>query len=382
MKRKPRKKTPAHEKTQDMFTALAGNSRLARSMAEVEEFRSVPTIFTSFNRASQVAGAPLSCLWLVHGPPGGGKTAFLCGLIRSFQKVNGLASFIDAELAADTKNWFRSLGVDPSRCLYLGRTGSEEEKKALTYEDIVKESDQLIDRYQVGKRDGSIPMGTPYINIVDSISKMVPEELFKKLDKEGGSALRSGAGRLQALLNTAWMMELGPKVGDDDILFAIISHEMESQDASKWTPDFKVRGGQALIYDAMVQIRVSFAGQVKDYSADGSPMVGKRHRVRILKNKHGPAYGEAIFYTSNGNGMAPMGFDRPREVVHEGLRRGHLQGPKADGNLKLTAGTSITWGDEKFQLKKLYTPEGLELVEKIAQRLDSELLEEDRDAIN
>lgn len=342
---------------QAQFVALAGKSKRARLMADVEAFKAVPTIFTSFNRASMLGGAPLSCVWLVHGPSAGGKTGLTVGLIKSVQNAGGLPVFIDAEHSADTERWFRMLGVDLKRCLYIGRTSAGEKKIPLTYEEIVDEVDGVMERYQEGKQKGTIAPGTPLLIVVDSISKMVPERLLTQLSKEGGDALKAGTGRLQAMMNTSWLLSLGPRVGDDDIIFACIAHEMDSQDSSPWTPDFKVRGGQAIVYDSMMQVRVTYAGRVMDHAAPkgGKPVqVGKRHRVLVLKNKVGPAYEEAIFYTSNGKGLCPMGFDNSREVVREAILRGVAGGPGGRGGPELLAGSEITWRGRDFKMANFY----------------------------
>ena len=361
----------------DLYIDLAGRTERGRRMSEVEAFKSVPTIFRSFNRATTVGGAPLSCVWLIHGPSMGGKTAFVCALIRSFQLIGGLTAFVDAELAADTGKWFRQLEVDGTQCHYIGRTGSKGKKaKPLTYEEIVGEVSGLIDWYQAGKAEGIISAGTPFLIAVDSLSKMVPKQTLKKLEEKGGDAIGSGVGRLQAALNAAWLISLGPRVGDDDIIFAVIAHEYDDAGGQQggrrgkggWAPTYKVRGGNAPVFDSMMQLRVTFAGQVKDLAADGSPMVGKRHRVRVLKNKHGPSFEEATFYTSNGAGVCPIGFDRPREVLHEAISRGVIEGAK---DVKLTLGTPVVLHRKKFQVKQFYT--GNEKAEEALAKLEAEL---------
>lgn len=357
------------------YKLLAGTSERARMMSQVEEFRIVPTEFTSFNRASTVGGAPLSCIWLVHGPSMGGKTAFLLGLIRAFQRAKGLSSFIDAEMSADTKSWFPALGVDLDDCLYVGRTDEDEDPEPLTYEQIVEEVDAQLANFQAAKKDRKIPRSTPMIVVVDSVSKMVPASLMKALDKDGGKALRGGVGRIQALLNTAWLAELGTKVGDDNILMALIAHERDKEEKGYGT-DYVVRGGGSLVYDAMMQVRVEFAGLVKDLSADEAPAVGKRHRVKIIKNKHGPGFKFATFYTSTGEGVCPKGFDRVREVVHEGILRGTIQGPNVAKDGKLTLGSKLEWKGRKIQLKQLYS--AAEIVESMAHELDAGLLKDGR----
>jgi RecA/RadA recombinase len=362
------------EDPSSIYIELASRSKRARLMEEVETFKTVPTILRGFNRATRVGGAPLSCIWLVHGPSGGGKTVFTCALIRSFQNIGGICAFVDAELSASTSTWFRQLGVDTRRCLYIGRTdpNSNEKKIPLTFEEIVEEVDGVLDGYQEKKREGKIRPGTPLLVVVDSLSKMVPKSTLKKLEKEGGDAVHSGVGRLQAAMNTSWLIALGPRIGDDDIIFAAIAHEYEGAVNGGWTPEVKVRGGNALVYDSMVQSRVTFAGQVKDHSEEGAPVVGRRHRVKILKNKHGPAFGEAYFYTATGDGISPIGFDRPRELVHEAMHRGLIDAPK---EIRLTVGSSFEWQGEKYRMKDLYTEDGAEILSRLESELDAGAME-------
>lgn len=371
-----RKVRPKRPDLATVYSKLAGESKRARLMSEVEPFIAVPTIFTGFNRLMGVGGAPLSCVWLVHGPSMGGKTAALLALLKSVQQAGGLTAFVDAELAADTRRWFPRLGVDTSKCLYIGRSDDKKALGPLSYEEVVDEVDGLIERYLGMIRAGEIDPNTPFIIVVDSISRMVPGQLFKNLKKDGGKALAGGVGRLQALLNTAWMAELGAKVGDANILFAAIAHEYTKTDGKSWTSGYKVRGGDSLIYDSMIEIRVTYAGGVADYSKDGSPTVGKKHRIKLLKNKHGPAFKECYFYTSDGSGKCPMGFDRTREVIHEGLLRGIIEGPKVD-DLKLTIGSSLVFDSAKYTLGKLY--EHPDIIDRIAETLDSQLVEDEEE---
>lgn len=354
----------------NVYQELVKRSKRGRIMEDVEAYKVVPTIFRGFNRATRVGGAPLSCVWLVHGPSMGGKTAFTCGLIRSFQAVGAIVAFFDAELAASTRGWFRALGIDTRRCMYYGRSDQDSKTRPepLTYEDIVEEVDRLIGNFQDMKKEGAIRVGTPLLIIVDSLSKMVPKSMLKAIEKEeGGDQMRKGIGRLQAAMNTAWMLGLGPRVGDDDIVFAAIAHEYEVANNGGLYAEMKVRGGNALVYDSMMQVRITFGGLVRDLAAEGSPAVGKRHRVKILKNKHGPAFGESVFYTASGDGMSPIGFDRPRELVHDAMIRGLIARPK---DITLTAGSTFEFQGNKYRVKDLYNDSSEPMLLELEAALD------------
>lgn len=358
-----------------IYSALAEGSKRARVMDQVETFRAVRTGITSFNRASAIGGAPLSCLWVVHGPSGGGKTTFLVDLICSFQRAGGLACMVDVEQAADTRGWLGSLGVDLASCLYVGRTRPEENVDPLTYEDVVEEVRRVRKKFREVRQSGMVPWGTPLLIVVDSVSKMVPAGFLDRLEKDGN--LRSGVGREQANLNAAWMLEVGAEIGSDDVIVALVAHEYEKTGTSAWTSGYKVRGGDAVIYDSMMVVRSVFAGQVFDSTSDGAPAVGKRHRLKVVKNKHGPPFREACFYTSSGDGMVPMGFDRGREAATEGLVRGLIEGPDPrKRGFSLTLGTKLKWGRRAMTLKQLLGDASA--VEELREELDAKASEENR----
>lgn len=355
----------------DIYAALAGASERVRLMNRVVRFKSVSTRFISFNRASGIGGMPLSCIGIFHGPSTSGKTVLAVECMRSVLDAGGYALFVDAELAAETSTWFTALGVDTSRCLYLGRVTSEElvdhKVKPLTYEEIQREVNGFIERFTELRRQKVIPPGTPAIIVVDSMSKLVPESFLKDFEdaKDGGDSLRKGVGRTQALMNAAWLLGLGPRIGDDDLSFIGIAHEYDdaSGNAMPWS-DPKVKGGNAMIFDSMLVARVTFAGKVTDLSADDAPQTGKVHRVIVRKNKHASGSEFAYFFTSNGRGIAPLGADVWREAVLEGLSCGLLEGPTMDktkkGKIpKLTIGTQLSWQKKKFKLGDLYKNDDL-----------------------
>lgn len=353
---------------------LAGKSSRARLMVDAPAFTAVPSRLVGVNRAFTVGGLPLGCVYLVHGPEAGGKTAFCLAIIDAVQRAGGIGLFVDVEQSAETKRWYAALGFDQSRCIYIGRVEAEKVIEPMTFEKTVDEVDGFLDRYDQMRKRGDIRPDLPVAIIVDSLSNMVPENILKKLAKEGGKALRGAIGREQALMNRGWLMEIEAKIGSSNVLFAAISHESAKDNPTGYGPDFDVRGGNMLKYAAMMRTRVTFAGQVFDLApkeGEVGRMVGKRHRVEVSKNKHGPAHQRADFYLSSGAGIAPPGFDRPREVLHEALSQGLIEGPDPyKKGFRLTLGSSFVYEGAKFSLRSCYEkPASAEIVEAIAMKL-------------
>ena len=348
-------KAKAKEESTNRILRIAKDVERARLMSEVENFSAVPLDHPGLARAFQVGGAPVGCVWVVHGPTGSGKTLLIARLMRCFQAHDAVPVYVDAEMIADVRVWFSKLGVDGEKCLYIGRQKKDEERgKALSYEQTVSSIDKVIANYQAN-RDGK-----PLLIAVDSIDRLVPEAFIEAMEKDGGDALRSGVGRTKANMNAAWLRGLGPRVCDDDIAFIVIAHEGENKGAKPWEKAWYVKGGGELLFEAGVQVRVNFAGLVKERVGGKEDVeVGKRHRITVIKNKMGRCNEKTYLFTSNGVGLAPAGFDVPRELVTEALSLGVLEGPGEQTDL--TPAARLVLGDKKFRLRDCYGDNAAEL---------------------
>ena len=336
--------------------------------------RVVPTIFPGFNRAitcgaddRQLGGYPLGTTGVVHGPAASGKTAFLLGLGMAFQRAGGMMAFVDAERVLHIP-WVWRLGIDPERMLYFGRyhwadrTAKKklEDMPPLYYEDVIVEVggwiEQHIKAVQAGQHVG------PLLIVVDSLKKLTPRGFTKSLDKKKGDVRGTALGREQAAFNTGWCAELGPKICDHDIAVVFVQHEGEGEVDNRGKVQMKLKGGQGIQYDASVILRMSFGSATYDLKAqDGqtNTSVGKKHRVTVEKNKIGPhrrgAASTFEYFISSGDGICPIGWDRPRELMNEGIRRGILgKAAKWDWSYSPTLGAPFMLGGRRHTLKQLY----------------------------
>lgn len=297
----------------------------------------VPTIFSSFNRAIVLGGAPLRATWLIHGPSASGKSAFALGLVNSYTRYGHVAAYIDAEHAV-SKQWFDELGADMNAILF---------EQPDTFEEAVAQIDLWIANFKKAKVKGDIEPNKGFIIVIDTIHKLVPKRELDKLTTPQGSEKKitenidKGWGRLRANLISVWIDKMTPVVGKNDITLVMIAHERDNPDTDDWfAPDYKVKGGQALIYESMVRTRVTAGSPIKIQKGGKKYIVGNTHNIAVAKNKVGYPNEVAKIFTSNGKGEAPIGFDLEREVFVEGLLRGVIQ-------------QSGSWyylpSDEKFQ---------------------------------
>jgi len=360
-------------------------TRLGSDMID-ETTRVVPVFFPGFNRAitcgadSQPGGYPLGTTGIVHGPASGGKTTFLLGLALSFQRAGGSVGFVDAERVLHWP-WVWRLGLDPKRFFYLGkyhwaeRTQSDKTKTIppLHYEDAIMEVDGWISAHVTAAKMGR-KIG-PFLIIVDSLKKLTPKGFATAMMKKGGNVRGTALGREQAAYNTGWVADLGPKICDHDISVVFVQHEGEGPVDHTGHMQMKLRGGQGIQFDASVILRLGFGAPVYDTARDADAKtpnvsVGKKHRGWIEKNKIGPhRFGSASsfeFFVATSDGICPIGWDRPRELLCEALRRGVADGVKWDMKFNPTLGAKFVLGNRKLTLKSLYQhPEIVDELEEV-----------------
>lgn len=279
-----------------------------KTMGEnLEVTKYVPTIIPGFNRAIVVGGAPLGCIWTLHGEYAGGKSTLSVELVASFVEHGHLAVFIDAEHAA-SKKWFSQLGADPDSFLFY---------RPDYMEDASDRIDQLIENFDRGKESGRIEDDKGMIIVVDSVNKLTPKSEYERFKKEGSEALEKGLARHRGLMLQSWLDHMTPVVGKRDVALVCIAQERIDKNAKPWEPQFTVKGCQGLMYDSSVQGRV-WKGK-KQTEGDGKKRIvtGQEHRCMIFKNKVGFPMEQFSFFTSNGKGRAPIGFDLAKTALHE-----------------------------------------------------------------
>lgn len=299
----------------DILKRIAGESKdVPIASLRLKEVRYVPTIFTSFNRATVVGGAPIRATWLIHGPPAGGKTALAVGILRSFQKYGHFAGYVDAEHACD-KQWFTHMGLDLDDLLFC---------QPDSFEDAVQTIDKWVTNFSQMKEEKVIEEDVCFALAIDTIHKLTPKKeliLTLKNDKE----MNKGWGRYRSNLISVWIDRMTPIVGKNDIALLLLAHEHELPgDGTSLYNDYRVKGGQSLVFEAMVRARVR---EEKLWQEQGGKkrIVGKAHHVLVEKNKVGYPFERSVFFTSTGKGQAPIGFDLAKEIFTEALARGLIE---------------------------------------------------------
>lgn len=273
--------------------------------------RAVPTIFPAVDAAMGCGGLPLERYILVHGPSGKGKSKLVLGFGLSFLEAGHVFGLLEPE-ATTPFGWVHDI---------MGTLADSPNFQALrpsSYEEAVDATRELFlgtKQLREAKRS-PLDSGARALVVLDAITKLAPKSLVEKLlaegaEKVGVDAMNGSGGRYIAALNAAWTRELTGLLYQTGSTFVAVARERVNQNPRG--AKYEVTGGQSLIFEASIRLRVSYTKPVKI----GPTQIGTKHMVDVLKLKVADdtiERVEAFFHTSNGAGGYPAGFDRARDV--------------------------------------------------------------------
>lgn len=307
----------------DMLSMIAGDSSKVQTLDDLKPIKVIRTNVTSFNRAMVLGGLPINTTGVVHGEPGSGKTLLCLSICSSATKLGHAAAYIDAEHAL-SKKWLKELDINTSGILF---------KQPDNFEEAFDLVDMWIANFKKGKADGKIPEDRAFIIVVDTIHKLPPKREIDQLKagksesqenskfKKGGDNISKGWGMLRANMISVWLDHLTPLVGKNNIIFIAIAHEKEDKTQDWGQASYHVKGGTALLYEAMFRVRVAKGKGLYEKSGSKNIQVGQEHVFSVEKNKVGYPHEFGRFFIGNGKGSIPCGFDSIREVWTEAKYR-------------------------------------------------------------
>lgn len=332
---------PKQDKWADLRKVAAAFEGFRPASEVLTRVRAVPTIFPQLDYGTKVNGFPIERVTLVHGPSGEGKTYFTLGLLKSFLMRNHFAKLIDAERTTPFDWVTKTLGEYFHHPFFFA-------ERPKTYEATVKGVRSFVNTVKKVRDAGKIDDDTSALIVVDSIRKLVPEDIFKKITEttkqKGPEKVRDRSAQIKAAMNSAWMDEVVPLLEETKTAMIIIARETDDPDADQsakmWGTAYKIGGGKALYYDASLVLRVERAKYVSKDNGEGEKkdIYGERHRVTIRKTKVGGKEDRVTtcyYHTSNGN-LVPEGFDRARDVLELAVKFGIVEG-----------GSWFKWGKNK-----------------------------------
>lgn len=259
----------------------------------------VPSGLLGLDIALGVGGLPRGRIIEIFGPEAGGKTTLSLHAVASVQKHGGTAAFIDAEHALDPA-YARALGIDVDSLL-VSQPGSGEEALQIT--------DALV-------RSGAVD-----IIVIDSVAALVPRA---ELEGDMGD---SHVGRQARLMSQA-LRKLTSTVSRSRAICIFINQLREKIGVLFGNPE-TTPGGRALKFYSSLRIEVRGGEAIKK----GNEMIGRRMKVKVVKNKVAPPFRTALFDVYYGRGIS-----NASSLIDLGLEHGILS----------AKGAWIRWGEDSI----------------------------------
>ncbi len=295
--------------------------------SHVVDVEIIPTGCISLDAALGIGGIPRGRVIEMFGPESAGKTMTALHVVAEAQVRGGTAAFIDAEHALDV-SFARKLGVDVENLL-VAQPDSGEEALEIT--------DTLV-------RSGAID-----IIVVDSVAALVPRA---ELEGEMGDAQMG----LQARLMSQALRKLAGSIQKSKTTVIFINQLRMKIGVMFGNPE-TTTGGRALCFYASVRLDIRGIGNIKD----GDEVIGRRTRIKVVKNKMAPPFKEAEF-----------------DIVFRGddvgiSKEGSLLDLGVESQIVEKSGTWFSYGGERLgqgrENARLYLRENSD----IATRIESEV---------
>jgi len=267
--------------------------KLGDRMGSAEGIEVISTGSIALDSALGVGGVPKGRVVEVYGPEASGKTTLALHMVAQAQKKGGLAAFIDAEHALDPE-YAKKLGVDIEN-LFISQPDSGEQALEIC--------DQLV-------RSGALD-----IIVIDSVAALVPKA---EIDGEMGD---SHVG-LQARLMSQALRKMTGTISKTHTCVVFINQIRMKIGVMFGSPE-TTTGGNALKFYASVRLDVRSIQSIKGNTNDplvatkdeDSSVIGKKTKVKVVKNKVAPPLKVATFDIMYGEGIS-----RTSELVELGTQ--------------------------------------------------------------
>jgi recombination protein RecA len=301
------------------------------------EVETVPTGSLGLDIILGVGGLPMGRVVEIYGPEASGKTTLTLHVAAEVQKKGGLAAFVDAEHALDSR-YAEKVGVNVGE-LYLAQPNDGEEALEIT--------------------DTLVRSGTFDLVVVDSVAALTP-----KAEIEGDMGDQHMG--LQARLMSQALRKLTANINRTNTLVIFINQIRMKIGVMFGSPE-TTTGGNALKFYSTVRLDIRRIGAVKR----GEEVLGNETRVKVVKNKVAPPFREAVFDIIYGEGIS-----RDSELIELGTKHDIIDKAGAWYSYK---GNKIGQGKDNV---RTYLKENPEIAKAVEQEIRDKLLPPKEEAVS
>ncbi|MDK1029384.1 MAG: recombinase RecA [Anaerolineae bacterium] len=210
-----------------------------------------PTGSLSLDIALGVGGVPRGRITEIYGPEASGKTTLCQHIIAECQKLGGTAAFVDMEHA-----------LDPA---YAARLGVDVDNLLISQPDT---GDQALEITETLVRSGAVD-----VIVIDSVAALVPRS---EIEGDMGDPTMG----MQARLMSQALRKLSGAINQTKTT-VIFTNQLRMKIGVMFGNPETTTGGQALKFYASVRLDIRSIQQIKV----GNEIIGRRTRVRVVKNK-------------------------------------------------------------------------------------------------
>jgi recombination protein RecA len=234
--------------------------RLGDASAKLQ-VEAIPTGSLALDLALGVGGIPRGRVTEIYGPESVGKSTLAFHIVAEAQKMGGIAAYIDVEHA-----------LEPA---YAAEIGISLEDLLISQPDT---GEQALEIAEALVRSSAVD-----IVIIDSVAALVPRA---EIEGDMGDSLPG----LQARLMSQALRKLTGAINRSNTSVVFINQLREKVGVIFGSPEV-TPGGRALKFYASVRIELRPVEQIKQ----GTQVVGRRVRAKIVKNKVAPPFRQAEF---------------------------------------------------------------------------------------
>jgi recombination protein RecA len=251
-----------------------------------EKVDAIPSGSLALDLALGVGGYPRGRVVEIYGPEASGKTTLTLHAVAAVQRSGGTAAFIDAEHALDSE-WARRCGVNIDELL-ISQPDNGEQALEIT--------DTLV-------RSGAVDLV-----VIDSVAALVPRA---EIEGEMGDAHMG----LQARLMSQALRKLTGSISKTKTTVMFINQLREKVGIVFGNPE-TTSGGKALKFYASIRLDIRPIEPIKS----GADIIGRRVRVKVVKNKVSPPFRIAELEI-----LAAEGISREGGLIDMGVTTGVLE---------------------------------------------------------